>query len=147
MNNEEIIEEIKNKIYNINIILNNKNKNYNILLEKLSNINYNIIIINLNISMKKTEYDSLKYNLELSKYDLNFDNMLIYSLTKERENELNELYNQEYKIKYDINILESSINKINLEILSHTEYLFKLNKQIEIINRCKNINEKCNFIY
>ena len=67
--------------------------------------------------------------------------LLIYSLVKEKKTELDNLILEKNNYKNDITIIESNINKINLEIVSHTEYLSELEKQIIRIDRWNDSND------
>lgn len=131
MNKELVYDEINN----IKKIINYKYQEYNVFLEKLEQLSNHYIQLEINYSIKKTEYDSLNYSFVNKNYDVNFDNMLIYSLVKEKKTELDNLFLEKNNFKNDITIVESNINKINLEIASHTEYLSELEKQIIRIDR------------
>lgn len=131
MNKELVYDEINN----IKKIITYKYHEYNVFLEKLEQLSNHYIQLEINYSIKKTEYDSLNYSFVNKNYDVNFDNMLIYSLVKEKKTELDNLFLEKNNFKNDITIVESNINKINLEIASHTEYLSELEKQIIRIDR------------
>lgn len=134
MNKEVVYDEINN----IKKIIAYKYEQYNLFLERLEELNNQYIQIEINYSVKKTEYDSLNYSFVNKNYNVNFDNMLIYSLVKEKKSELDNLILEKNNFKNDITIIESNINKINLEISSHTDYLSELEKQIIRIDRWDN---------
>ena len=137
MNKDTVYDEINN----IKKIISYKYEEYNIFLEKLEQLSNHYIQLEINYSIKKTEYDSLNYSFVNKNYDVNFDNMLIYSLVKEKKTELDNLFLEKNNFKNDITIVESNINKINLEIASHTEYLSELEKQIIRIDRWGDSND------
>jgi|UniRef100_A0A6C0JSA3 hypothetical protein len=137
MNKEVVYDEINN----IKKIITYKYEEYNLFLEKLEQLSNHYIQLEINYSIKKTEYDSLNYSFINKNYDVNFDNMLIYSLVKEKKTELDNLFLEKNKFKNDITIVESNINKINLEIASHTEYLSELEKKIIRIDRWGDSND------
>ena len=137
MNKETVYDEINN----IKKIIAYKYEEYNLFLERLEQLGNRYIQLEINYSVKKTEYDSLNYSFVNKNYDVNFDNMLIYSLVKEKKTELDNLILEKNNYKNDITIIESNINKINLEIVSHTEYLSELEKQIIRIDRWNDSND------
>tara|TARA_B100001540_G_C15816257_1_gene647639 strand:- start:2060 stop:2545 length:486 start_codon:yes stop_codon:yes gene_type:complete len=137
MNKDTVYDEINN----IKKIISYKYEEYNLYLEKLEQLSNHYIQLEINYSIKKTEYDSLNYSFVNKNYDVNFDNMLIYSLVKEKKTELDNLFLEKNNFKNDITIVESNINKINLEIASHTEYLSELEKQIIRIDRWGDSND------
>jgi hypothetical protein len=137
MNKDTVYDEINN----IKKIINYKYEEYNLFLEKLEQLSNDYIQLEINYSIKKTEYDSLNYSFVNKNYDVNFDNMLIYSLVKEKKTELDNLFLEKNNFKNDITIVENNINKINLEIASHTEYLSELEKQIIRIDRWSDSND------
>lgn len=143
MNKDVVYDEINN----IKKIIAYKYEQYNLFLERLEELNNQYIQIEINYSVKKTEYDSLNYSFVNKNYNVNFDNMLIYSLVKEKKSELDNLILEKNNFKNDITIIESNINKINLEISSHTDYLSELEKQIIRIDRWDNDDDNLGKIF
>lgn len=128
------IEMIESQINNVVINYNNKVIEYEYNLKMLGECNNNYTCYYNKYYECLENINSIKYSIDYNIHD-KFDNMMLNSLLKEYNAELNKLENIKNKLYSDVNYYEYNVNKLNLELNTLSGFKEELKKRINRIKR------------